>query len=186
MMHWFYPRVAHWLTAPLWLWLLAPPMLVMLVAVVIGGIWMQAQQRQLAQLEQQVRDSEQVIRQWREKITALPALHVLQRWLAEQSSLAEDRSVNRIASLLDEPLRDSGVQLESWHPLPAESANGEPSAWLLVFNAQYGATLNFLSRFQSLPVVLRIDHITIRKASAGLRTELRLSLPQAPSVKVGQ
>ncbi|MGM3225158.1 hypothetical protein [Dickeya zeae] len=186
MMNWLYSRVAHWLTAPLWLWLLVPPMLVMLAAVVIGGIWMQAQQRQLLQLEQQVRDSEQVIRQWREKITALPTLHVLQRWLAEQPSLAEDRSVNRLASLLDAPLRDSGVQLESWHPLPSEGANDGSPAWLLVFNAQYGATLNFLSRFQALPVVLRIDHITIRKASAGLRTELRLSLPQALSAKVAQ
>ncbi|MEQ4511194.1 hypothetical protein [Dickeya zeae] len=186
MMNWLYSRVAHWLTAPLWLWLLVPPMLVMLAAVVIGGIWMQAQQRQLLQLEQQVRDSEQVIRQWREKITALPALHVLQRWLAEHPSQAEDRSVNRLASLLDAPLRDSGVQLESWHPLPSEGANDGSPAWLLVFNAQYGATLNFLSRFQALPVVLRIDHITIRKASAGLRTELRLSLPQAPSAKVAQ
>ncbi|NKI75663.1 hypothetical protein Dpoa2040_002968 [Dickeya sp. CFBP 2040] len=177
MMTRLYPLAARWLTVPLWLWLLAPSAVVMVAVTIAGGVWMSAERQQRLQLEQQYREGERVIDQWREKITRMPALHVLQRWLAEQPVQEVNWPVNRIASLLDAPLRDSGVHLEAWHPLQTEEVNSVPSAWLLVFNAEYGATLNFLSRFKALPVVLRIDQITIRKVSAGLRTELRLSLP---------
>ncbi|MEI7188756.1 hypothetical protein [Dickeya dianthicola] len=178
MMVWLYPLAARWLVTPLWLLLLAPSALVMLAALIVGGVWISAERQLLLQLEQQRRDSAQVIEQWREKITRMPALHALQRWLADQPPLTADQPSDRVASWLEAPLRDSGVHLVVWRPVPAEDMNTASPAWLLVFSAEYAATLNFLTRFRALPVVLRIDHMTIRKAPDGLRIELRLSLPQ--------
>ncbi|MCA7015121.1 hypothetical protein LF934_21060 [Dickeya dadantii] len=178
MMTWLYPMTARWLATPLWLLLLAPSALVMLVALIVGGVWISAERQWLLQLEQQCRGSAQAIEQWREKITRMPALHALQRWLADQPPLAADWPSDSVASWLEAPLRDSGVHLVAWRPMQAEDVNTASPAWLLVFSAEYAATLNFLTRFRALPVVLRIDHMTIRKAPAGLRIELRLSLPQ--------
>ncbi|WKV49366.1 hypothetical protein [Dickeya fangzhongdai] len=178
MMAWLYPMTARWLATPLWLLLLAPSALVMLVALIVGGVWISAERQLLLQLDLQHRDSALVVAQWREKITRMPALHPLQRWLADQPPLAADWSSNRVASWLEAPLRDSGVHLVTWRPVQAEGMDTTAPAWLLVFSAEYAATLNFLTRFRALPVVLRIDHLTIRKTPAGLRTELRLSLPQ--------
>ncbi|WP_027710715.1 hypothetical protein [Dickeya chrysanthemi] len=178
-----YPQLAHWLSAPLWLWLLAPSAAILLAALIGGGVWMSAERQHLRQLKQQYRDGENAIEQWRRKITPLPDLHSLQRWLAGQPLSAQDWPLNRISSLLDAPLHDSGVHLEVWQPLSAQARHGSSPAWRLVFKAEYGETLDFLSRFSRLPVVLRIDRITIRKVPAGLRTELQLSLPQPSKAK---
>ncbi|WP_284603594.1 hypothetical protein [Dickeya dadantii] len=178
MMTWLYPLAARWLATPLWLLLLAPSALVMLVALIVGGVWISAERQLLLQLEQQCRGSAQAIEQWREKITRMPALNALQRWLADQPPLATDWPSDRVASLLEAPLRDSGAHLVAWRPVQAEGVNTTSPVWLLVFSAEYAATLNFLTRVRALPVVLRIDHMTIRKTPDGLRIELRLSLPQ--------
>ncbi|MGM3173376.1 hypothetical protein [Dickeya lacustris] len=185
------------LAVPLWQLLLLPALAILSLVLMAYGLWSRNTHQSLNTLEQQYQQHQQAIEQMRGNIARIP-VHVLRR--GPPALAVMDNTHIEVASLLEKPIRQSGVVLADWQPISgsqsiaapptaaspttvpttvAPTTAAPPTVWQLTLHTSYGALLNFLVCLNTLEVVLGIERVSLRQREGRLVAELQLSLPLA-------
>ncbi|MCL2892411.1 hypothetical protein [Brenneria tiliae] len=170
------PGWAAWVSKPLWVLAAAQVIPLLAFALLVARWTLWEEQRQMTDIERQIKQQTLAVRHIRQELATMPALSAMQKQLAAWEAERRLFPADMPAQLVAAPLSQSGAVLLSLQPAqdPADRA-----VWLLTFRADYRGVLQVLRQFIALPHVLRIEQLTMKSAQEGLHIEMTLMKPPA-------